>query len=139
MQFAFNILLKMNVTTINIKIICLNENDLAKLLVYDYGKSTKLEFTYKDIMYIEEHEFPFTAFRKIRLAIEKLNIKLLCEGNRIDVHPSGMQLVGFMAYEMELGKPATNAVYIFDETDKVEKIGTVEEQTKYFDDWWDSF
>ena len=36
-----------------------------------------------------------------------------CNGARLDVYPSGMSLTSILAYEMEIGKQATELVNIF--------------------------
>ena len=46
-----------------------------------------------------------------------------------------MQLDGFNAYELELGQKATNPVYIFDHTEFIDKIATVEEQEGFYEKW----
>jgi hypothetical protein len=83
-----------------------------------------------------QDSFPFLALNKIRLKLEGIGIKILCHGARIDVYPSGMLLTTVKAYEIEMGQKATKMIVIFDPTDDIHKIATVEEQKAYFDSWF---
>lgn len=82
-------------------------------------------------------EFPFIALAQIRKELEEDNIFLMINGSRRDVYPSGMSLYGFNAYIQLMGKPASLdlLVNIFDETNRDDLIGTVEEQTEYHKNW----
>lgn len=81
-----------------------------------------------------EDDFPFVALKKIRQELDHMHIKLLCNGSRIDVYPSGMSLSSLMAYELKMGQPAISLVNIFEPAD-VEKIVSVEEQGVYRSQW----
>jgi hypothetical protein len=77
------------------------------------------------------------VLKEIREELEKKEIFLLINGSRMDVHPSRMSLMGTKAYVQKFGKQAfsEDLVEIFDETDKEDLIGTVNDQTKYHEDW----
>ncbi len=107
----------------------------STLEIIETGNLVQLDFQYKDIFISEMDEFPFVALNKVRLKLEDRRLKLICQGSRIDVNQSGMQAVGFYAYELELSKPAINSVYIFDDTTQIKKIATVKEQEAFYDKW----
>jgi hypothetical protein len=107
----------------------------SNLKIIDYGSRVKLDFTFRDCFISEIDDYPFLALNKLRLKLEEKGLKLVCQGARIDVNPSGMQLEGFNAYELELSKSATNSVYIFDDTAQIEKLATVDEQAAFFEQW----
>lgn len=104
----------------------------AKIKLFDKGNIVQIDLYYKDIFLSEANEFPFIALNKIRLQLEKSDLKLICQGCRIDVHPTSIYLSG---YELELSKPAVNSVYLFDDTDYLEKIGTVKQQELFYEKW----
>lgn len=109
--------------------------DTGKLLVSDFGHDVEITVQYKELNVKSKEEFPFVALQNIRKILEAQQVLLLINGNRIDVYPSGMQMNSFSAYEMEMGKPATESLDIFAPTDLIEKVGTVEQQDNYFDKW----
>ena len=81
----------------------------------------------------------FDCLVQIRETFEKDGYKILCNGARYDVYPSQMSRQmgkGLKAYKLTIGKQATekDLVDIFDPTDAA-RIGTVEQQKKYYDDW----
>lgn len=80
-------------------------------------------------------EFAFSALAKVRLELESKGYFILVNGSRYNVYPSGMQYDTFCAYELELGKPATNTICIFDKITNIVEVTTVEEQEKYFHKW----
>src|SRR6476620_4972550 len=104
---------------------------IAKLNFIDNRKNVELELEIDDISIRVKDEYPFFAFIKIRSELESYGIKMLCNGSRIDVYPSGNSVAGIMAYELEFGKPARKLVCIFDPFDNPNKIGTVNEQKMY--------
>ncbi|WP_434362360.1 hypothetical protein NF212_19020 [Parasalinivibrio latis] len=90
----------------------------------------KREFTGEDL---------FKSLKLLRVYFEGLNVKLLCNGSRIDVCPSGMSRSmgrGRKAYLLQLGSQARmeNLVDIFDYT-PIDTVGTVVEQEQHFDRW----
>jgi hypothetical protein len=86
-------------------------------------------------------EILYDGFQLLHRQLDGLDIKLLCQGYRYDVRPSGMALDmghGILAYIMKLGRPATELVNIFDSTDNVADIVSYNEQQSYFGKWIDS-
>jgi hypothetical protein len=83
----------------------------------------------------------FVSFCNLRLSLEMENKMLLCKGARIDVHPSGMQLVWIYANKLVLGKridPKNDKVMIFDEEPDRTVIGSVLAQEMFYKQWLDS-
>jgi hypothetical protein len=85
----------------------------------------------------------FNCLCQIRLELEKKGIKILCNGARVDVWPSGMMRDmsnGILAYIMKMGlqSKVEDRVNIF-EPAKPEEIGTVHEQSEYAKNWFKSF
>lgn len=119
-----------------IKTIFQNHKILAgKLIIIDYGNDLKIIFQNDQFEISEKGEFPFFILQNIREQLEEKEILLLINANRWDVYPSGMQLMNFNAYEIEIGKLATNSVSILDTTELVEKIGSVKKQNDFFNEW----
>jgi hypothetical protein len=83
----------------------------------------------------------YEGFQELHQRLDAKVLKLLCMGYRYDVRPSGMALSmghGTLAYKVHLGKPATEKVGIFDETEDENSIVTYEEQNIYYRKWFDS-
>jgi hypothetical protein len=81
----------------------------------------------------------FDALTSLRVALEELDIQLLCNGARPDVFPSGMSRDmsgGRKAYVTKLGCPAlrTDMVDIFDYAD-AQSVGTVRDQQIFHEQW----
>lgn len=110
----------------------------AHLITSEVEKCYEFNFMYNDVDIHTKHEFPFYALQELRSKLEEHGIKIICEGSRYDVYPSGMSVIGFMAYETRMNEKATKMVYILDKTDKIEKIGTVKEQENYHKKWLES-
>ena len=96
------------------------------------------QFTYEENIIIISNQFPFFALVELRLQLEQKQIKIVCEGSRYDVYPSGMQLDSFAACELEISKPVTNLVDILDDTQLINKISTVKEQENFYNKWLES-
>ncbi len=128
------------IETINLYLIKKGKLEDAQLFIHDKHDAILLHFVCKSsCLNIKEIDsFPFIAFQRIRSLLEASDIYILCQASRFDVYPSGMQLESFFAYELEIGKPATSSVYIFDFFDKIDKIGTVNKQEIYFNNWIES-
>lgn len=103
-------------------------------LIIEVGKLTLHSETYN----IEKvGDFFFINLLEIRKELEKDGAFLLINGNRKDVYPSGMSLIGSKAYIQVMGKASgfADLVDIFEETDRIDLIATVEDQKKYHDEW----
>jgi hypothetical protein len=84
----------------------------------------------------------FDCLCKLRTELDKLGIKLLCNGSRIDAYPSRMSrdMGGAKkVYLLTMGQQGRleDLVDIFDEA-PAERIGTVEEQKAFYRKWLDS-
>lgn len=116
---------------------CLSENERtsAKIILNVEGNEVKLVCYLKDLVLETKDNYPFFALVKLRLQLESKHIKFICNGNRIDVYPSGSSAIGFMAYELIDKQPATKLVNIFEPTSEINKICTVEDQKQYWENW----
>lgn len=81
----------------------------------------------------------YAAFNHLRTWLDKSKSKLLCNGARVDVTPSGMSRGmggGRKAYIIRIGKPALreDLVDIFDYASP-DKIGSLDEQKEYYERW----
>jgi len=79
------------------------------------------------------------AFVDLRYWLDDLGVKLLCNGARFDVTPSGMSRGmggGRKAYIIRLGQPSLSSdlVDIFKYAES-EKIGTVQDQKEFYKKW----
>jgi hypothetical protein len=107
----------------------------ATLIFTNKGAKCELEFIFKNENIIVENDFPFLALVEIRKELEKLGIKILCNGSRVNVYPSGMGLNTLKAYELKMGEPARKLVNIFEATEDIDKIATISEQKLF----WENF
>jgi hypothetical protein len=107
----------------------------ATIVVNDLGNLITIEFEYSNIKIQKQGEKPFYVLKQIRKYLDTLNIKIVCKGSLMNVYPSGMSSVGFKAYELQMGKPSTDMVNIFEETSRLELIATVEEQDFFYAKW----
>lgn len=100
----------------------------------------ELAFDGNDLHFTAEDNFPFFALVKIRLYLESQGVKLLCNGSRVDVYPSGFYMNSFKAYKLVMGKVARreNLANILDATSELNLIGTVQEQEDYWQKWFKS-
>ena len=108
------------------------------LIFTQKGNKVELEFICKHCTLTAEDDFHFLALIKIRIELEKLGIRILCNGSRIDVYLSGMTLSTLKAYELKIGEPARKLLNIFEPTEDIDKIATINEQKAYWETWLDS-
>ncbi|MDP1747158.1 MAG: hypothetical protein Q8L90_16400 [Bacteroidota bacterium] len=107
--------------------------DKALLFIDSMNGLTKIKFIYRGIEIDKEGEFPFFVLVDLRKDLEKLGYLLICNGSRIDVYPSRISSVGSNAYLLKPNQKAllTDLVNIFDSTDKIDLITTIETQKEY--------
>ena len=90
------------------------------------------------MVYFSKSDNIFDSVVELRKKLELKNIYLLCNASVINVYPSGMQkeFGGTKAYKLQMGKQAVLAdvVDIFDYNSEL-KIGSVEEQKKFYENW----
>ena len=105
----------------------------------DHGK-VNIHFDFKGFKIDVEDNYPFLALSKIRLELEKIGVKIMCNGARLNVYPSGAALGSLKAYELEMGKSVTAAslVFIFDGFNDIAQIATVAKQKEYYRKWLNS-
>lgn len=109
---------------------------LSSILTFTQkGNVYELELEYKNKSITAINDFPFLALIKIREELEKQGIKILCNGSRVDVYPSGMALSSLKAYELKMGEPARKLLNIFEPTDNLEKIATINDQKAFWEKW----
>ena len=108
---------------------------------YDFAdlvfSGSEIIFKYDNYSIKAEGDYPFMVLKKLRQELEEKGIILIINGSRKDVYPSGLSLVGDNAYVQTMGKATSleDLVNIFEEADKTELLGTVDEQSKYHEDW----
>lgn len=110
--------------------------DCVISIITGHGK-IQLKFDAEDIHIELEDDYPFLALSQLRGILEPKGIKILCNGSRLDVYPSSFMMKSFKAYKLEMGKPASSEdlCFIFDSTDDLSKIATVDEQWNYWLRW----
>lgn len=119
------------------KIKVFSKGSSSDAVIYFEESSTEVKLTFKanDRIIVGSDMYPFFALLKIRATLEQDETFLLCNGARRDVYPSGASAIGAMAYELEIGKQGIHLVSIFEAVTDIGKIGTVEEQKKYREEW----
>jgi hypothetical protein len=118
--------------TYNLRLIGSNDFSSCKIEVIDVGSRTQLDCYFQNYHFTAINEIPNCALNEIRLSLENLGFRLVCEGCRYDV--SLMKGID-VGYVLELGKPSTKTVFYLDNTIFVDKIATLAEQDAYFDKW----
>ncbi|ACU62212.1 hypothetical protein [Chitinophaga pinensis] len=105
-----------------------------------HGK-IQLKFDTQDIHIELEEDYPFFALISLRRILEPQGIRILCKGSRLDVYPSSFMATSFKAYKLEMGKPGAreDLCFIFDPTDDLSMIATVDEQWEYWLRWRGDF
>jgi hypothetical protein len=111
----------------------------CKIIVEDEGRDVKLTYKSNGLELFFVHEYPFFALVNLRSLLEESETFILCNGSRKDVYPSGNTASGYLAYIMKMGKPAKKLINIFESTNDIEKIVSVNEQKQYRDMWLKSF
>ncbi|MEK2490690.1 hypothetical protein WN990_14120 [Kitasatospora purpeofusca] len=79
----------------------------------------------------------FEALKSVRLQIEPLGYLLLCNGARVDAHPSGMlrdMTGGSTLYILKMRRVPRERVFIFDRAE-ADTVGTVADQRDFYQAW----
>ncbi|MFD4910609.1 hypothetical protein [Kitasatospora purpeofusca] len=79
----------------------------------------------------------FEALKSVRLQIEPLSYLLLCNGARVDAHPSGMlrdMTGGSALYILKMKRVPRERVFIFDRAE-ADAVGTVADQRDFYQAW----
>ena len=130
----------------NLKKINLSKKGKEQGCLISYEKGTEpCVLTYTDIEFCEknfEGVDLFDALNNLRLFLESEGWLLICTGSRIDAYPSGMSRQmsnGRKAYLHEMNvKPEKKSVVDIFTNAPLEKIGTINEQNKYMEEWRNS-
>ncbi|RFM29271.1 hypothetical protein [Chitinophaga silvisoli] len=112
----------------------------SNLFFSNVNQQVELTFKSEDFNIRTYEYYPFLALVKLRRELELFEIKLMCNGARLDVYPSSGMMIGINAYKLVLGKPVTkeNICKIFDPVDDVSIVATVDEQHAYYIKWLES-
>ena len=85
----------------------------------------------------------YECLRAFRRVIEPDGFRVLCQGARPNVRPSGMssQAGAWTSYVLTLGQPAStkDLVGTFDPVEDIASVGTVEEQDEFMRRHWVEF
>ena len=118
-----------------------NNIEIQDINILNNGKIEKNKLFLSEIeraIYFSKSDNIFDSVLELRKKLELKNIYLLCNASVINVYPSGMQkeFGGTKAYKLQMGKQAVLAdvVDIFDYNSEL-KIGSVEEQKKFYENW----
>jgi hypothetical protein len=111
-------------------------------LYVETGNAPYVKLTYGEFdSGIIHGTFVYQAMQNLHLVLDQKGIKLLCNCFRYDVRPSGMSIDmggGIRAYKMRMGEAASETVNIFDSTDDINSIVSLEEQKSFFLKWLES-
>ena len=83
----------------------------------------------------------FVLFCRLRNFLLEKDKILLCKGCMLNVHPLPFQIMGINGLVLTMGKQIDrekDAVCLFDEELEIDKIVSVEEQHKFYKEWWKS-
>jgi len=110
------------------------------LLVEKCNEGINIKYYLDDVVIEIVDNRPFDCLVKLRRALLKRNLLLMCEGSRIDVYPSGASFSTLIAYKVTMGKVAEvkDKVNIFDPTSDLDMIGSDVEQKDYRERWINS-
>jgi hypothetical protein len=108
------------------------------LTVTDKGEATHLTFKDQAIeVSVSELYHPLIALESLRKILETRHKSIIaCNGCRIDTayRPTG----GYGTYKIVLGQQATETLNIFEPTDEIEKLCTVDQHEAAYEKWIDS-
>ena len=109
-----------------------------KLFLLEIEDEINLKIEIKNVIYFSKGDSIFDSIVELRKKLESKDIYLLCNASVVNIYPSPMQkdFGGTKAYKLQMGKQAVLAdvVDIFDYNSEL-KIGSVEEQKKFYENW----
>ena len=109
-----------------------------KLFLLEIEDGINLKIEIKNVIYFSKGDSIFDSIVELRKKLESKDIYLLCNASVVNIYPSPMQkdFGGTKAYKLQMGKQAVLAdvVDIFDYNSEL-KIGSVEEQKKFYENW----
>lgn len=122
---------------------CLNRSTILKANIkvsqVDHGENL-LEYADDTESWNDKDAHLFTSFCRLRKYLKEKEKIMLCKGCRRNVHPFASQLAWMYAFVLTKGKRVDHKkdkVLIFEEELDVEQIVDVEEQEKFYREWWE--
>ena len=121
--------------------ILINNHGILETAIIECDKKTTLTFRMQSGLTKVYTAYDFYACLGI-LRADHPEIKFLCKGAKLNVHPSRMSSQmsnGLVAYELKLGKPSEeeDTVRIFDYEDE-NITSNIEEQKTFYKNWIES-
>src|SRR5581483_5126314 len=84
------------------------KNYLPSTLVFEMeGGMANITFECSAHKFEGHDNYPFSALLNMRKELDERGLKILCNGSRLDVYPSGAALGSLKAYALKMGKVAT--------------------------------
>ena len=127
-----------NIEIQNIEILNNGKVEKSKLFLLEIEDEINLKIEIKNVIYFSKGDNIFDSIVELRKKLESKDIYLLCNASVVNIYPSPMQkdFGGTKAYKLQMGKQAVLAdvVDIFDYNSEL-KIGSVEEQKKFYENW----
>ena len=127
-----------NMEIFEINIINNGKIEKNKLFLLEIEDEINLKIEIKNVIYFSKGDNIFDSIVELRKKLESKDIYLLCNASVVNIYPSPMQkdFGGTKAYKLQMGKQAVLAdvVDIFDYNSEL-KIGSVEEQKKFYENW----
>ena len=109
-----------------------------KLFLLEIEDEINLKIEIKNVIYFSKGDNIFDSIVELRKKLESKDIYLLCNASVVNIYPSPMQkdFGGTKAYKLQMGKQAVLADVVdsFDYNSEL-KIGCVEEQKKFYENW----
>ena len=130
-----------NMEILEINIINNGKIEKNKLFLSEIEDEINLKIEIERTIYFSKSGNIFDSIVELRKKLESKDIYLLCNASVVNIYPSPMQkdFGGTKAYKLQMGKQAVLAdvVDIFDYNSEL-KIGSVEEQKKFYENWLES-
>ena len=130
-----------NMEILEINIINNGKIEKNKLFLSEIEDEINLKIEIERTIYFSKSDNIFDSIVELRKKLESKDIYLLCNASVVNIYPSPMQkdFGGTKAYKLQMGKQAVLAdvVDIFDYNSEL-KIGSVEEQKKFYENWLES-
>ena len=127
-----------NIEIQDINILNNGKIEKKKLFLLEIEDEINLKIEIKNVIYFSKGDNIFDSIVELRKKLESKDIYLLCNASVVNIYPSPMQkdFGGTKAYKLQMGKQAVLAdvVDIFDYNSEL-KIGSVEEQKKFYENW----
>jgi hypothetical protein len=114
---------------------------LTGIIYSDEKTILSVRVSEKDFLSKEDTDF-FNCLIDLRNNFQAMNFKILCNGCRKNVSPTGMQrqmTKGLKAHLLVIGEPLSHesVVNIFDECD-ISQVCSPQEQQQFYEQWYNS-